>query len=128
MESASSVEVIGEFINPRHIPVTNLHLLVMLDLFAIISLADVMTTASCLVFGGVECNLVLDSLLSLYGLPIVFWFKVAVIGAITCTIGILWKWRGVHPTRFFWALTSITLATIWVVFWNLSVIFTLLHG
>jgi hypothetical protein len=121
------VESIEEFINPRHIRVTNLHLLVMLDLFAIISMADVMTTASCLVFGGEECNVVLDHLLTLYGLPIVFLFKVAAIGGITCTIGILWKWRGIRPARFFWVLTSFTLATIWVVFWNLSVAFSLLH-
>jgi hypothetical protein len=127
MESASSVESIGEFINPRHIRVTNLHLLVMLDLFAIISMVDVVTTASCLVFGGGECNVVLDFLLTLYGLPVIFMVKVAAIGGITCTIGIFWKGWGVHPTRFFWVLTSITVATIWVVVWNLSVIFSLLH-
>ena len=128
MESASPVESIEEFINPRHIRVTNLHLLVMLDLFAIISMADVMTTASCLIFGGEECNLVLDHLLTLYGLPVVFTVKVAAISGITCAIGILWKWRGVQPRRFFWALTSITLSTILVVIWNLTVIFSLLQG
>jgi len=127
MGSASSVESLEEFINPRHIRVTNLHLMIMLDLFAIISMADVMTTASCLIFGGGECNLVLDLLLSLYGLPIVFLFKVAVIGGIICTMSIFWKVRGVHPYRFFWVLTSITLATVWVVLWNLYLIFTLLH-
>lgn len=127
MESVVSVEGIEEFISPRHIRVTNLHLMVMLNLFAIISMADVMTTASCLIFGGGECNLVLDLLLSLYGLPVVFLFKVAVIGGICTSIGILWKWQGVPPTRFFWVLTSITVATIWVVVWNLSVLFSLLH-
>jgi hypothetical protein len=128
MEPVISVEAIEEFINPRLIQVTNSHLVVMFVLFAIISMADAMTTATCLIFGGVECNLVLDSLLTLYGLPVVFFFKVAAIGGICCTIGILWKWRGVHPYRFFWVLTSLTLATIWVVFWNLTVIFSLLHG
>ncbi len=127
MEPAVSLGGIEEFINPRHLRVTNLHLLVMLNLFAIISLADVMTTASCLIFGGEECNLVLDHLLSLYGLPIVYMVKVAAIAGICCTIGLLWKWQGVHPTRFFWVLTSITLATIGVVVWNLSVLFHLLH-
>lgn len=128
MESAISVEDIEEFINPRQIPVTNEHLIIMLLLFSIISMTDAMTTMSFLSLGGREGNRVMMLLLDLYGPQAVFTSKVVVIGGISMTMGILWKWRGVHPSRFFWVLTSITLATIWVVMGNLSVIFSLLNG
>jgi hypothetical protein len=128
MGSAISVESIEEFINPRQIRVTNGHLIIMLILFAIISMADAMTTASSLTLGGGERNRMMMLLLHLYGPPILFTSKVVVIGGISGAIGILWKWRGVSPYRFFWVLTSITLATIGVVVWNLTVIFSLLSG
>ena len=128
MVPAISVESIEEFINPRHIRVTNGHLVVMLVLFSVISMTDALTTASSLTHGGYERNQVLVPLLRTYGLQILYMSKVAVIGGITGAIVILWKWRGVHPNRFFWALTSITLATIGVVMWNLTVMFSLLYG
>jgi hypothetical protein len=128
MGSAISVENIEEFINPRLIRVTNGHLIIMLILFTIISMADAMTTASTLSLGGHERNRVMILLLHLYGPPMLFTSKVMAIGGISGAIGILWKWRGVRPYRFFWVMTSITLATIWVVMWNLTVIFSLLNG
>ena len=128
MGSGLSVESIEEFINPRQIRVTDGHMVIMLTLFTIISMADAMTTASSLTLGGQERNRVMVLLLHLYGPPMLFTSKVVVVGGISGAIGILWKWRGVRPSRFFWVLTSITLATIGVVLWNLAVIFSLLHG
>jgi hypothetical protein len=128
MGSALSVESLEEFINPTQIRVTDDHLVIMFALFALISMADAMTTASSLAFGGTERNLVLVLLLRQFGPPMLFTSKLAVMGGISGGIGILWKWRGVRPRRFFWPLTSITLATIGVVVWNLAVIFGLLHG
>lgn len=127
MGSGLSIESIEEFINPRLVRVTNEHLMVMLLLFSLISLADAMTTVSSLALGGRERNRVMVLLLHIYGPQAVFTSKMAVIGGMSGAMGILWRWRGVHPYRFFWALTSITLATIWVVMGNLTVIYDLLH-
>jgi len=128
MGSVISMESIEEFINPRQIRVTNGHLIIMLALFTIISMADAMTTVSSLILGGRERNRVMILLLNIYGPQVLITSKLVVIGGISGAIGILWKWRRVHPYRFFWVLTSITLATIWVVMVNLTVIFSLLHG
>jgi hypothetical protein len=128
MASAISVESIEEFINPRLIRVTNGHLIIMLLLFTIISMADAMTTVRSLALGGRERNRVMIFLLRLYGPQVLVMSKLAVIGGMSGVMGILWKWRRVHPYRFFWVLTSITLATIWVVMVNLTVIFSLLKG
>jgi hypothetical protein len=128
MRSATSIESIEEFINPRQIKVTNRHLIIMLILLTMISMADAMTTVSSLILGGGERNQVMILLLHLYGPQILFTFKMVMIGGICGVITILWKWRGVQPYRFFWVLTSITLATILVVMANLTVIFSLLNG
>jgi hypothetical protein len=128
MRSVISVESIEEFINPRQIRVANRHLVIMLILFTIISMADAMTTIRSLTLGGTERNLVMILLLHIYGPQVLFTSKLVVIGGISGGIGILWKWKGIHPYRFFWVLTSITLATICVVMGNLTVIFGLLHG
>lgn len=128
MGSAISVESIEEFINPRQIRVTNSHLVIMLILFTVISMADAMTTVSSLTLGGIERNRLMLLLFRTYGPQGLFTSKVMVIGGISGAIGILWKWRGVRPCRFFWVLTSLTLATIWVVMVNLTVIFRLLKG
>ena len=128
MRPAISIESIGEFIDPKEIAVTNGHLVIMLILFTIISMADAMTSISSFAFGGRERNRVMILLLNFYGPQALFTAKVVVIGGISMFIAILWKLRGIQPSRFFWVMTSLTLATLLVVIANLTVIFSLLHG
>jgi len=126
MKSAISIEDIEAFINPTQIKASNSYILIMLILLIVISIADAMTTVSSLNFGGTERNRIMIFLLQLYGPQVLFTSKMVVIGGICGVITILWKWKGVQPYRFFWVLTSITLATILVVVANLTVIFNLL--
>ena len=111
---------------PRRFGVANRHIIPLLFLFFLISMADVLTTAKFLSLGGGEGNQVVKYLLHLYGPTILVPYKLAVLGAVAGVIGLFWGLLGVEPRRFFWILTVMTLVTVSIVLSNIAYICSLL--
>ena len=111
---------------PRRFGVANRHIIPLLFLFFLISMADVLTTAKFLSLGGGEGNQVVKYLLRLYGPTILVPYKLAVMGAVAGVIGLFWGFFGVEPRRFFWILTVMTLVTVSIVLSNIAYICSLL--
>jgi len=126
MRFPGPVGFLREFIMPNRTGAANRHMVHLFVLFFVISMADVLTTATFLSLGGWEGNVVVRYLVGLYGTGILVPFKLAVLGILAGGIGLLWKGLGVEPRRFFWALTLMTLVTVSIVISNIAYIFSLL--